>query len=182
AVRAPRARVGGRERAGLAGAGQDPAHEPLLAADRLLRERRAVREQLRPFLDLPARDPLRVPDPRHDAGAAEVVGPEAVAGLERLTLQPGAAHPVEPEGTLRVACAIPRVDVPVGQLPLDHVGLDESRRERVLALLLVLDLDHAVLADALAQRRHELLLGPGRLGLRRLAKVELAERLLELLP
>ena len=69
----------------------------------------------------------------------------------------------------------------IGQLPLDHVRLDEPRRKCVLAFLLVLDLDGAVLPDAFAERRHELLLGPRRTRLGRLAEVELAEGLLELL-
>src|SRR4029450_13766933 len=146
--------------------GQDLAHKPLLAADGLVRERRAVREQPRALFGLPAGDLLRVPDPRHDARAAEMVGPEPLTRLERLPLHAGAAHAVEAEGALRVARAVPRVHVPVRKLALDHVRLDEPRRERVLAFLLVLDLDDAVLADALAERRDELLLGPPRAGLR----------------
>ena len=62
-------------------------------------------------------------------------------GSNVFALESRAAHPVEPERALRVARAIPGVHVPVGQLPLDHVRLDEPRRERLLALLLVLDLD-----------------------------------------
>src|SRR5262245_63009471 len=111
-----------------------------------------------------------------------MVRPEPLAGLECLALQPGAPHPVEPERALRVSRAVPRVDVPVRKLALDHVRLDEPRRECVLALLLVLDLDDAVLADALAEGRDELLLGPRGAGLRGLAEVELAARPLELLP
>src|SRR6266540_2705293 len=72
------------------------------------------------------------------------------------------------------------MDVPVRQLPLDHVWLDYPRRERLLALLLVFDLDEPALTDALAERADELFLGARGPRLGRLGKVELAERLLEL--
>src|SRR4029450_9347334 len=99
---------------------------------------------------------LRVPDPRHDARAGEVVGPKPLTRLERLPLHAGAAHAVEAEGARGVRGGGPRVDVPVRKLALDHVRLDEPRRERVLAFLLVLDLDDAVLAGALAERAPQL--------------------------
>ena len=56
-------------------------------------------------------------------------GSKPSRGSKRLALDPGAAHPVEPEGALAVARAVPRVDVPVGQPPLERVRLDEARRD-----------------------------------------------------
>src|SRR5206468_10967122 len=134
--------------------------------------RGAVGERVRALLDLPARDLLRVPDAR-SARVAELVRVEALARLEVPSLDPGAAHPVEPERTLGVARAVPRVDVPVRKPALERVRLDEVGRDLLLALLQVVDLDEAPLVRAVAERGDEVLLGARHLRLRRLGELEL---------
>ena len=66
------------------------------------------------------------------------------------------------------------------QLALDQVWFHDPRRKRLLAFLLVLDLDEALATDSLAQRADELLLGARRPRLGGLGEVEFPERLLEL--
>jgi hypothetical protein len=117
---------------------------------------------------------------RAGAGVSELVRVEALAWLEVRALDPGAAHPVEPERALAVARAVPRVHVPVGQLALERVRLDEVRRDLLLAALQVVDLHQAPLAQAAAERADEVLLGPLHVRLGRLCELELAEGLLEL--
>ena len=73
------------------------------------------------------------------------------------------------------------MDAPVGKLPLERVRLDDPLRPRLLALLLVLDLDEALLADSFGERRDEVGLRLFGVRIGRLLKLELAERLLELL-
>src|SRR5213079_58590 len=65
----------------------------------------------------------------------------ALARHELLVLQPRAPHPVEPEGPLTVPGAVPRVHVPVRQLALHRIRLDQVGRGRLLALLQVVELD-----------------------------------------
>ena len=67
-------------------------------------------------------------------------------GLEALVEQPRAPHPVEAEAARRVAVAIPGVDVPVREVALDAVRLDDARGGVVLVRAQVLDLDEALLA------------------------------------
>ena len=100
------AELGRLEHDRLAAVAEDLADQPLRAADRPLGDRRAVREPARALLQLPARDLGRVPDAR-GPGVAELVRVEALARLEVPALDPGAAHPVEPERALAVARAVP---------------------------------------------------------------------------
>ena len=94
--------------------------------------------------------------------------------------QPGAAHAIEPEAALGVTAAIPRVHAPVRELPLQGVGLDDPLRPRLLALLLVFDLDEPPLSDSIRQGRDEISLGVPGARPRRLRQLELPERLFEL--
>src|SRR5207244_7366438 len=112
----------------------------------------------------------------------ELMRLEAGAWLEPLVAQLRVPHPVETECALAVARAVPRVDVPVRKLALEVVRLDEPLRPRLLALLLVLDLDEVVVVDRVRERRDQLLLLGRDLRLGRLRQLELAERLLELAP
>jgi hypothetical protein len=68
-------------------------------------------------------------------------GSNAWRGVERSSVSFRAAHAVEAEAALAVARAVPRVTSPVGQLALERVRLDDALRPRLLAFLLVLDLD-----------------------------------------
>src|SRR5204862_739594 len=122
---------------------------------------------------------LRVPDAR-GTGVAELVRVEALAGFEVRALDPGAAHAVEPERALGVPRPVPRVHVPVRQPPLERVRLDEVRRDLLLALFQVVDLDEAPLPETVGPPADEVLLGSLHLRLRRLRQLELAECLLEL--
>ena len=61
-------------------------------------------------------------DPRH-AGIAQPVGLEALSRLELLRPHGRGAHPVEPEAPDVPARPVPRVHVPVRQLPLEPVWL-----------------------------------------------------------
>jgi hypothetical protein len=72
------------------------------------------------------------------------------------------------------------VHAPVRELPLEGVRLDGSLRPRLLAFLLVLDLDEAALADALGQRRDEVGFSVPRARPGRLCELELSERFLQL--
>src|SRR5205085_10712483 len=74
----------------FAAVAEDLADQPLRAADRLLRHRRAVGQRVRALLDFPACDLLRVPDLGRP-GIAEDVRIEALARLEVGALDPGAA-------------------------------------------------------------------------------------------
>src|SRR5688572_23664196 len=166
------------EHDGLAAEAENLTHEPLGAAHLLLGGGAAVAQGLGAPLDLPARDPLRVVDARY-TGVAQPVGLEALAGLELLRPHGRGAHPVEPEASDVLARAIPRVYVPVRQLPLEPVRLDRMRDDRLLTDLDVLDVHEPPALDALAEGADEAFLDAvsGRLG--RL-EIELAERLLEL--
>src|SRR5262249_5228180 len=175
---APPRRAGGSEHAGLAPVAEDLADEPFRASDRPLRHGRAVGQPARALLELPARDLGRVPDPRRPR-VAELVRVEALTRLEVAALEPGRAHPVEPERALAVARAVPRVHVPVRQPPFERVRLAEGRPDLLFAFLQVVDLDEAPLAQAAAERADEVLLGALHLRLRRLLQLELAEGLLE---
>ena len=112
------------------------------------RDRRAVREQARAALDRPAGDlpASRARARRARRGARAARSPRAARTARACSRR--AAHPVEPERALAVARAVPRVDVPVRQLALERVRLDQVRRRLLLALLQVLDLDEPPLADA----------------------------------
>src|SRR5262245_30655648 len=156
------------------------ALEPLVAADRQFANRAAVGEQPGTALDRPARDLLVVEEP----GGARVAEPrrlEALAGLEPLPRQLRAAHPVEPERPCPVARPVPRVDIPVRQLPFERVRLDEAGRRCRIGLLLVLDLDDLSLSHAAREGRDEVDLLGRDLRLGSLRELELPKRLLELL-
>src|SRR5438445_4608 len=116
------------------------------------------------------------------ARVAQTVGLEPRARLVRLVGEPGFPHPVEPEAPLGVARAVPRMNLPVWELALERVRLDEALRPGLLALLLVLDLDDPAVADRSAERRHELFLLGADMRLRGLRELELSEGLLELPP
>ena len=90
-------------------------------------------------------------------------------------------HPVEPEAALAVAGAIPGVDVPERQAPLEEVRLDGALRPGFLSFLLVLDLDEALPADCGRERLDQSRLRADEVRLGRLPELELPERLLELL-
>src|SRR5204862_7405546 len=135
----------------------------------------------RAALDTPPGDFRRVPE-LDVSRPLEPARLEPGPRLERVVSDPRAPHPVEPERTLPVARAIPRVDVPVGQPPLDRIRLDEMLRRRLLAFLEVVDLGQPALADPLGQRRDQVLLRLADMRRRRLCEVELAERLFELRP
>src|ERR671939_1959943 len=107
---------------------------------------------------------------------------EAGPRLEPVLAQLRVPHPVEAEGPLALARAVPGVHVPVRELALEVVRLDEALRPGLLALLLILDLDEAVLADRVREGRDQPLFLVLDLGLGRLGQLELAERLLELAP
>src|SRR5207253_1871174 len=121
----------------LASVREDLAEEPLLAADRCLGNRRTVREGTSiSALDPPPGDRLRVPDP----GVPDVAQPARLEPFSRLELvarQARAAHAVEPEAAFAVSRAVPRVDVPVRESPLEGIRLDEACRRRLLPLLQV---------------------------------------------
>ena len=68
------------------------------------------------------------------------------------------AHAVEPEAADVLARAIPRVHVPVRQLPLEPVRLDRVGDDGFLAHLDVLDVDESPALDALAERADQPLL------------------------
>src|SRR5207244_5598851 len=91
-------------------------------------------------------------------------------------------HPVEAERPLALARAVPGVYVPMRELTLEVVRLDQALRPGLLALLLVLDLDEPVLVDRVREGRDQPLLLRGDLGLGGLGELELAEGLLELPP
>src|SRR5581483_12099220 len=153
---------------------------PLLAADLLLVDRRAVGERPGAALDLPAGDRRRVEDAR-DERALELGGLELLAELELVVEERGAAHAVEAEAPLVVAGAVPGVHVPVRETALDRVRLDDVDGGDALLLLQILDLDEPAAADRVRQGRDEAL---GRLvgaGLGGLRQLELPEGLLELL-
>src|SRR5204862_6444053 len=122
----------------------------------------------------------RVPD-LHRAGVAQPARLEAGPRLELLVLEARAAHPIQPEGALRLARPIPRVDVPVREPALDRVRLDQVLGGRFLALLQVVELDQPAVADALGERGDEILLSLAAVRLGRLRDGEFAARLLELL-
>src|SRR5581483_11523748 len=85
----------------------------------------------------------------------------------------------EPERALAVRRAVVRVHVPVRKRALERVRLDDPRRRLCVDLLLILDLDEAVLVATAGERRDEVLLGAVR-GVGALRELELAERLLQL--
>src|SRR5207244_4199513 len=159
--------------------GEDLADEPVLRADRHLGDGAAVLQRPGAALDLVAGDRLREPHARQ-ARVGEPVRLEVRARLERVVRQRRALHPVEPERPLALLRAIPGVDVPVRELALELVRLDDALGGFLLALLLVLDLDEAPLVDPARQRGDQALLGAARVWLRRLRELELAECLLEL--
>src|SRR5204863_227430 len=102
---------------------KDLADQPLRAAHGHLRERRAVLEQRCPALGGPAGgDALGV---EHLGGArvAQAAGLERRPRFEGLVRHLGAAHAVEAEAALGVACAVPGVDAPVGELAFERVRL-----------------------------------------------------------
>src|SRR5205085_5613723 len=104
------------------------------------------------------------------------------AWLESLVAKLRVPHAIEAERPLTVARAVPRVDVPVRKLAFEVVRLDEALRPRLLALLLVLDLDETVLVDRVREGRDQPLLLGLDLRLGCLRQLELAERLFELAP
>src|SRR4051794_8232340 len=161
----------------LAARSEDLALEPLVVAVRPLQERGPVLEQLGAALDREPRDILRVEDPCRP-GVAQLRGLEARARLETLLRECCAPHPVEPERPLAVAGPVPRVDVPVRQLPAKRVGLDEPRGRLGVDLLLVLDLHELSFAHAAGEPRDEVGLLGRHVRLRRARELELAERLL----
>ena len=69
----------------------------------------------------------------------------------------------------------------MGQLPLERIRLDDPLGPRLLAFLLVLDLDQVTLADAFRERGDEVGFRVTGAWFGRLRELELAERLLELL-
>src|SRR5207253_9638029 len=145
------AQLGRHEHDRLATLREDLALEPLVAPDRNLADRTAPDELARPPLDLVAGYLRRVEDPCCSC-AAEPRRLEAFAWLELLAQELRAAHPVEPEGALAVARAVPGVHVPVRHRALERVCLDEPRGRLGVDLLLILDLDEPPLADAPRQR------------------------------
>ena len=70
--------------------------------------------------------------------------------------------------------------LPVGELSLEGVRLDEALRPGLLTFLLVLDVDDLAVADRLGERRDEPLLLRSHVRLGRLRQLELTEGLLEL--
>src|SRR5436190_4217470 len=136
----------------LAARGEDLALEPLVVAVRALQEGGPVPEQLCATLGRKAGDILGVEDPRRP-GVAQLRGLEARARLETLLRQCCAPHPIEPERPLAVARPVPRVDVPVRQLPAERVGLDEPRRGLGVGLLLVLNPPELSFGHAAGDRR-----------------------------
>src|SRR5207249_7924698 len=109
-------------------------------------QRRAILERARPAFERPAGDGLRVQNLRR-ACIAETVWLEPRARLVRLVGEPSLPHPVEPEAPFRVARAVPSVDLPVWELALERVRLDQALRPGLLALLLVLDVGDPAGAD-----------------------------------
>src|SRR6478736_5463126 len=111
----------------IAAAREDLALEPFVIAVRAFGERRSVGQPSRAAFGREAGDVLRVENLRRPR-ITELRRLEAVAGLEMLLRQRRTSHPVEPEGALAIARAVPRVDVPVGQLAAEGVRLDEPAR------------------------------------------------------
>ena len=72
-------------------------------------------------------------------------------GVKPLREHLRVAHAVEPVRARLVALGVPRVDVPVGEPPLDRVRLDRPRDDLLLLGLQVLDLDELVPVDRLRQ-------------------------------
>src|SRR6266542_2280716 len=175
----PPPQVVGLEQDSMASVREDLAHDPVVAGSPV-EQRVAVAQRRRTLLDLPPGHLGRVEDP-HLARALELAWIEALATLEPLGRQLGVAHAIEPEAALAVARPIPRVDVPEGQSALEEVRLDGAFRPGLLALLLVLDLDEAVLADRGGERLDECGFLAVEMRLARLGEVELAEGLHELL-
>src|SRR5205085_1959660 len=126
----------------------------------------------RPALEPPPCDFGRVPD-LYRPGVAQTAGLEPFAGLELFGQHPRAPHPVEPKRALTVAGSVPGVHVPVGEAPLHRVGLDQVLRGRLLALLEIVELDQAALADSLRQCRDETLFVLADVRLGRLRQIEL---------
>ena len=111
---------------------------------------------------------------------AELVRARSPRAARTLLRQLRAAHPVEAE---RRSASRVRSHVwtyQLGSCALERVRLDESRRRRLLALLLVLDLDEPPLADRLRSASRRGLPPRRRRAARGLRELELAERLLEL--
>src|SRR5439155_20064292 len=106
---------------------------------------------------------------------------ESLPGVELLARQLRAPHAVEAERPRAVARPIPRVDVPVRQLPLERVRLDEPGRRLGVDLLLVLDLHEPAFAHAAREAGYEVGLLGADVWLRSLGELELSERFLELL-
>src|SRR5512146_1272630 len=131
------------------------ALEPLVAADRHVAHGAPVCEQPPAALDRPPGD-VRVEEELRGAGVAQPRGLESLARLEALPRQLGATHPVEAERPGAVARPIPGVDVPVRQLTLEGVRLDEPGRGLRVDLLLVLNLDEPPLAHPAREPRDEI--------------------------
>src|SRR5690349_11329557 len=138
---------GGLEQNRLASKREHLALDPLVAADRHVADGGPVAQQAAATLDRPARDVLVVEQLR-GAGVAEPRGLETLPRLELLARHLRAPHPVEPERAGAVARPVPGVDVPVRQLSLQRVRLDEAGRGLRVGFLLVLDLDELALAHA----------------------------------
>src|SRR5205823_14032386 len=84
------------------------AHQPVLAADCDLLDRRAVLQQpCRAALEAPACDLRRIPD-LNRPGVGQPARLEALTRLEILGEQPRASHPVEPKRALARPGPVPR--------------------------------------------------------------------------
>src|SRR5205085_802897 len=132
------------------------ALEPLVAPDRDLAQRAAVRELAGATLDLVAGD-LRCVEHAGAPRAPQPRRPEALADLEALLQQLRAAHPIDAERSLAVARDVVRVHVPVRQSALERVRLDGPGRRLRVDLLLVLDFHKAMLIAAACERCDQVL-------------------------
>src|SRR5439155_14100352 len=155
--------------------------EPFRAADGKIGDGGAVLERPGATFECPTRDLLGVENARRPR-VAQPARLEAFPRLEPVAQQLRLAHAVEAEAPFAASGAVPRVHRPVRQLALENVRLDAPCRRRLLAFLLVLDLDEPPVADRSRERRDEVLLGVVAVRLGRLYESELAEGLLELLP